>query len=221
MISATDFGQGPNGSGDAPACPCRWRLARVAAVTLASALTLGCASRVVGAGSDTVEGQAILAALEHVAEIMWEPEREIVVGGRAAIAHDGERSLTASTRSFLDTAFEARNWRWSTENPLTTENCRFPTDFCRLKDPTELHLSFAVWPWPGEEDYAGDASSLSANGFVVQPVAGKEGYKVHVEWLSSLALREGGHRAVLGGEELLVTRQPEGWVVEVMGSWIS
>jgi len=55
----------------------------------------------------------------------------------------------------------------------------------------------------------------------VKPVVGEEGYKVHVEWLSSFRLREGGHRATLGGEELLVTRQPEGWVVEVIGSWIT
>jgi len=221
MISAASSGRQQTGPGDAPVRTRSRPSPRVAVLALLSAHALGCASRVVEAGSTTAEGEAILTALEHVAEIMWEPEREILVAGRAAIAHDGERPLTAYTRGFLNTAFEARSWRWSDENPLTTENCRLPTDYCQLKDPTELHLTYAVWPWPGEADYAGEPSSLSVNEFVVKPVVGEEGYKVHVEWLSSFRLREGGHRAVLGGEELLVTRQPEGWVVDVIGSWIT
>lgn len=193
----------------------------MAVLALLSAHALGCASRVVEAGSTTAEGEAILAALEHVAGVVWEPEGRPVVDGRVAIAHDGQRPLTAYTLGFLNTAFEARSWRWSEENPLTIENCRLPTDYCQLKDPTELHLTFAVWPWPGEADYAGEPSSRSVNEFVVEPVAGREGYKVHVEWLVSLRLREGGHRAVLGGEELLITLESEGWVVDVIGSWIT
>lgn len=221
MISTASSGQQPAGPGDRRARPRHWPSPRIVVLAVLSAHTLGCAGRVVEAGPETAEGEAVLAALEHVAEIMWEPEPEILVAGTAAIAHDGERPLTPYTRGFLNTAFEARSWRWSTEDPLTTENCRFPRDHCQLKDPTELHLTFAVWPWPGEADFAGEPSSRSVNEFVVEPVAGREGYKVHVEWLVSLRLREGGHRAVLGGEELLVTLESEGWVVDVIGSWIT
>jgi hypothetical protein len=93
---------------------------------------------------------------------------------------------------------------------------------CRLKDPTELHLTFSVRPWPGEEDYAKEPSEplAAVDAFVVEPVPGREGYKVHVEWLSSFPWR-GGHRAALGGEGLLVTRGTEGWSVEVVMSWIT
>lgn len=224
MTSAANSTKRLPGPGTVPACAQRWPLTRVAVLALLGTLALGCAGRVVEAGSDTAEGEAVLAALEHVAEIMWEPEWRTLVRGRAAIAHDGEEPLAAATRSFLDEAIAARGWRWSTEEPLVpTGNCRFPSGGdCRLKDPTELHLTFTVWPWPEEVDYTEETYPLlPLNQFRVKPVPGKEGYKVHVEWLSSFRLREGGHRAELGGEGLLVTRQSEGWVVEVVMSWIT
>ena len=190
------------------------------------ALSLGCAvgcARSTGGDSQDAEAEAVLAALEHVAEMMWEPEWRTRVEGKAAIAHDGEKPLSASTRSFLNEAFAERGWRWSTEDPLVpTRSCVFPDGDCRLKDPTELHLTFSVTPWPREEDYAEEPSEPLAapDAFVVEPVPGKEGYKVHVEWLSSFR-RHDGHQAELGGEGLLVTPQPGGWVVEVVMSWIT
>ena len=225
MISAANSGERLPGPAASPDRTRRGQSARVAILALLTVYALGCAGRVVEAGSDTAEGEAVLAALEHVAEIMWEPEWRTLVEGRAAIAHDGgETPLPESTRGFLDAAFEARGWRWSTEDPLVpTGDCAFPHGGdCRLKDPTELHLTFTVRPWPGEEDYAGEPfEPLSAlDAFFVEPVPGKEGYKVHVEWLSSFRWR-GGNRAELGGEGLLVTRQPEGWVVEVVMNWIT
>ncbi len=223
MINAANSGERLPCPGASPARIRRRQSAQVAVLALLGTLALGCAGRVVEAGSDTAEGEAVLAALEHVAEIMWEPEWRTLVRGRAAIAHDGEEPLAASTRSFLDGAIAARGWRWSTEDPLVpTGNCAFPDGDCRLKDPTELHLTFSVWRWPGVVDYAAEPSEpLSAlNAFVVEPAPGKEGYKVHVEWLSSFHWR-GGDRAELGGEGLLVTRQPEGWSVEVVMSWIT
>jgi len=146
MISASSSVQRRTGPGDAAARFRCWPSPRVTILALLSAYTLGCAARVVEAGSATAEGEAVLAALEHVAGVMWEPEGGIAVDGRVAIAHDGEKPLTTSTRTLLDAAFKAQGWRWSMENPLTTENCRLPTDYCQLKDPTELHLTYAVWP---------------------------------------------------------------------------
>ena len=91
-----------------------------------------------------------------------------------------------------------------------------------LSESTRGFLTFTVKPWPGEEDYAGEASRpLPWKGFHVEPVAGEEGYKVHVVWLSSFRRFGGGHGAVLGGEGVLVTRGTDGWVAEVRSSWIT
>ncbi|MDE2804998.1 MAG: hypothetical protein OXN18_07630 [Gemmatimonadota bacterium] len=174
------------------------------------------------AGSATAEGEAVLAALEHVAAMKWGERSTILIEGRAAVAYDSEEPLSESTRGFLDEAFKARGWRWSTEDPLVpTGNCSFPDGDCRLKDPTELHLTFSAKPWPGEDDYRGeDPNLLQWDRFVVEPVAGQEGYKVHVRWLGSFTWR-GGHQAELGGEGLLVTRGNDGLVVESVMQWIT
>ena len=121
-----------------------------------------------------------------------------------------------------DDALEARGWRWATEDPLVpTGNCIFPSGDCRLKDPAELHLTFSVWPWLGALDHAGAPSEqLPVDDFYVKPVAGEEGYKVHISWLSGLPWRD-GHIAELGGEGLLVTHGPAGWEVEVRMQWIT
>ena len=177
----------------------------------------GCAT--FGGGTpDTSEGEAVLAALEHTAARKWEGNSTLVEG-KLAVAYDGQNPLSESTRRFLDDVIEARGWRWSTEDPLVpTGNCRFPLGDCRLKDPTELHLTFAVKSWPAGEDDAADSSwPYPWRDFVVEPVPGQEGYKVHVEWLSSL----GRDLAELGGEGLLLTPGPDGWEVEVHMMWIT
>ncbi len=179
-----------------------------------------------GGAPDTSEGEAVLAALEHMAARKWEGSSTLVEG-KLAVAYDGENPLSESTRRFLDDTIEARGWRWSTEDPLVpNEDCRHPSQACRLKDPTELHLTFAVKPWPAEEDYAaGTADSswpLPWSDFVVEPVPGQEGYKVHVAWLSSLySERLGRDWAELGGEGLLVTHGGSGWEVKRVMWWIT
>lgn len=149
---------------------------RVVVVTLLLACAVGCAESNPAEGQEIADGEAILAALEHVAEIKWSQRTTPLVGGKAAIAYDGEEPLSESARGFLDQAIAARGWRWSTEDPLVpTGNCVFPGGDCLLKDPTELHLTFSVTPWPGEEDYRGeDPDLLQWDRFVVEPVAGQE-----------------------------------------------
>ncbi len=200
-------------------------LARGLVIALLIGPAAGCGARFAGVGPDTSEGEAVLAALEHVAEIKWDARGTTVVKGKLAVAYRGEGPLSRSTSGFLDAALEARAWRWSTENPrVPDENCLHPSQACRLKDPTELHLTFTVWRWPTEEDYAEDPSRWSSpyDGFAVEPVEGREGYKVHVEWLSSYhSERLGRDWAELGGEGLLVTPGPDGWVVERQMWWIT
>ena len=197
--------------------------ARVVVVALLCGCVVGCAKSVAGPSQDISEDEAVLAALEHVAAMKWEQRGATTVEGGLAVAYQGEAPLSESTREFLDAVFEARGWRWSTEDPLVpTGNCLFPGGDCRLKDPTELHLTFSVTPWPGEEDYAQKPPDPLAalDAFVVEPVPGKGGYKVHVTWLSSYRWR-GGHQAALGGEGLLVTRGNDGLVVESVMQWIT
>ena len=150
-----------------------------------------------------------------------------VVEGKLAVAYGGGNPLFESTRRFLDDVIEARGWRWSAEDPLVpTGNCHFPFGDCRLKDPTELHLTFSVVPWPGAEELAPDAADSPRphpwRDFAVEPVPGQEGYKVHVEWLiSHHSARLGRDWAELGGEGLLLTPGPDGWEVEVRMQWIT
>lgn len=199
-------------------------LAGGAAVAAFVGQATGCAT--FGGGTpDTSEGEAVLAALEHMAARKWEGSSTLVEG-KLAVAYDGQNPLSESTRRFLDEVIEVRGWRWSTEDPLVQNGCRHPSLDCRLKDPTELHLTFAVKPWPGEEDYAAGTADSSwshpAKRFVVEPVPGQEGYKVHVEWLSSLYYeRLGRDWAELGGDGLLVTPGPDGWKVERVMWWIT
>ncbi len=197
-------------------------LAGAILVVLAGAHAAGCTTPVVEADPPVTEGEAILAALEHMAEAKWGQRGTIMVRGQAAVKYEGEEPLSESTHAFLDEAFEARGWRWSTEDPLVpTGNCAFPGGDCRLKNPSEVHLTFSVWPWPGEEDYAeGQPEPSSFNRFRVEPVAGEEGYKVHVEWLSSFKWRD-GHMAELGGRGVLVTRGTDGLVVKDVMLWIT
>lgn len=197
--------------------------ARVVVVALLVGCAAGCGRSIAEADQDAAEGEAVLAALEHVAAIKWGQRGTTTVEGKLAVAYEGEAPLSESTRGILDAVFEARAWRWSTEDPLVpTGNCLFPGGDCRLKDPTELHLTFSVTPWPGVEDYAEEPSEPLAalDAFAVEPVPGKGGYKVHVTWLSSYRWR-GGHRAALGGEGLLATRGQDGLVVESVMQWIT
>lgn len=224
MIDTSTVAPRPHRRGIVTTSTPRRLLARGLVVALLIGPTTGCGARFAGVGPNTSEGEAVLAALEHVAAIKWEARGTTVVKGKLAVAYRGDGALLQSTRSFLDGALEARGWRWSTENPrVLNENCFHPSQACRLKDPTELHLTFTVWRWPTEEDYAQDPSgSLPHDRFVVEPVQGREGYKVHVEWLSSYhSERLGRDWAELGGEGLLVTPGPDGWIVERQMWWIT
>ncbi len=198
-------------------------LAGAVIVAMAGVHAAGCAKPVLEADPPVTEGEAVLAALEQVAEAKWGQRGTIMVRGQAAVKYEGEEPLSESTRTFLDEAFEARGWRWSTEDPLVpTGDCAFPGGDCRLKNPAELHLTFSVWPWPGEEDYAEKPESSSFDRFRVEPVAGEEGYKVHVQWLSSFpSSRLGRPQAELGGEGVLVTRGTDGLVVKGVMQWIT
>ena len=192
---------------------------RAILVALACAHAAGCGTPTVDTGPPVTEGGAILAALEHVAESKWGESGTIMIRGQAAVEYRGEEPLSESTRLFLDEAIAVRGWRWSTEDPLVpTGNCVFPSGDCRLKNPTELHLTFSVWPWPGEEDYSEEElDPFLSERFRVDPVPGEEGYKVSVGWLSSL--RDGS--AESGGEGVLVTRGTNGLVVTEVLYWIS
>lgn len=198
--------------------------ARAAVVALLCWYAAGCGTPVLEANPQVTEGEAILAALEHVAEPKWGRSGTIMVRGQAAVKHGGEEPLSDATRVFLDKALEARGWRWSTEDPLVpTGDCAFPGGDCRLKNPTEVHLTFSVWPWPGDEDYTeARPGSLSLDRFHVEPVPGEQGYKVHVEWLSSYhSSRFNGPQATLGGTGVLVTRGTDGLVVRGVTLWVT
>lgn len=198
-------------------------LARAIFAALAGAHAAGCATAVVEPDRHITEGEAVLAALEYVAELKWGQRGTIMVRGQAAVEYGGEEPLSDSTRAFLNEALEARGWRWSTEDPLVpTGDCVFPSGNCRLKNPTEVHLTFSVWPWPGEEDYSEERPEPLSDRFRVDPVPGEEGYKVSVGWLSSYySARRGRDQAEVGGEGVLVTRTTDGVVVKGVGGWIS
>lgn len=195
-------------------------------VVLLGGHLVGCAEPAAVVNPETSEGEAVLAALEHVAALKWrDSDRSTLVEGKAAVAYGGEAPLSASTRGFLDNALEARGWRWSTEDPLLpTGNCAFPIGDCRLKDPTELHLTLSLVP-PSGEACATEHSvppPPPPEGFCWEPTAGEERHGVHVTWLSSYySERRDRDHANLGGEFLLVTRGADGWVVERRGSWIT
>ena len=227
MIDTCRLIRGPRDPG--PTLSPAWRRlqARGAIVALLIGHATGCASYGEGA-PDTSEGEAVLAALEHVAVGKWEEggEGTTLVKGRAVVAYRGDEPLTESTRSFLDEAFAARGWRWSTEDPLVpTGNCGFPLGDCRLKDPTELHLTFS-WVPPSGEACAAEQSvpprPPPPGEFCWEPVAGDARHGVSVTWLSSYySVRIGQDRAFTGGEGLLVTHGNEGWRVESRMSWVS
>ena len=197
---------------------------RAIMVALAGVHAAGCAYHVVEPDPPVTEGEAVLAALEYMAEGKWGQSGTIMVRGQAAVRYRGAEPLSDSTRAFLDEALEARGWRWFTEDPLVpTGNCFFPSGDCRLKNPTELHLTFSVWPWPGEEDYGEEPTGpLSGDNFRVEPVPGEEGFKVHIEWLSSFhSSRLGRPQAELGGQGVLVTRGTDGLAVQSVMVWIT
>ena len=200
MIDSSGIAPRPHRRGIVTTSTQRRLLVRCLVIALLIGPAAGCGARFAGVGQDTSEDEAVLATLEHVAAIKWEAQGTTVVGGDLAVEYRGEAPLLQSTRSFLDGALEARGWRWSAEDPqVPNENCRHPSQACSLKDPTELHLTFTV-----------------------EPVEGREGYMVHVEWLSSYhSSRLGRDMAELGGEGLLVTPGPDGWVVERQIWWIT
>ena len=193
-------------------------LARTVVIALAGAHALGCAKPVVQSGPSASQGGAILAALEHVAESKWGQPGTIMVRGQLAVKYGGEDVLSESTRTFLDGAFAARGWRWSTEDPLVpTGNCVFPSGDCQLKNPTELHLTFQLVPAAEEGGCAAERSGPPRfNSLCWEPVAGEERHGISVGWLSSYYSEGRGRtQAVLGSDGLLVTGGPEGWVIEV------
>ena len=194
-------------------------------VALLSACVADCASPDFEVNPETAEGEAVLVALEHVAALRWGQRRTTVVEGKLAVAHDGENPLAEATRRFLDDAFEARGWRWSTEEPLVpTGNCAFPAGDCRLKDPTELHLTLSmVLP-------SGDACAAEQSvpprppppfEFCWESAAGKERHGVHIQYLSSYIGWRGRDQAELGGYMFLVTYGRDGWEVEDAGWWVT
>ena len=135
---------------------------------------------------------------------------------------DRHRNMTerlrfpTSTRS-LPRRGSGSSWlalvRWKTRSFLPAIVC-FPGGDCRLKNPTEVHLTFSVWPWPGDETTRRhDQESLSLDRFHVEPVPGEQGYKVHVEWLSSYhSSRFNGPQATLGGiRESWLHGEPTDW----------
>ena len=108
---------------------------------------------------------------------------------------------------------------------MPNEDCRHPSQACRLKDPTEVHLTFS-WVLPSGEACAAEQSvpprPPPPGEFCWEPVAGEERHGVHVEWLSSLySERLGRDWAELGGEGLLLTHGPNGWQIKRMMSWIT
>lgn len=188
---------------------------------------VGCAEPAAVVDPETSEGEAVLAALEHVVALKWkDSDMSTLAEGKAAVAFGGESPLSEFTRGLLDNAFEARGWRWSTEDPLVpTGNCAFPLGDCRLKDPTELHLTFSLVPPAGEACVAEQSvppRPPPPGEFCWEPAAGEERHGVHVTWLSSYysEMRE-RDQAVLGDEGLLVTRGIDGWVVQRQMSWIT
>lgn len=206
----------------APTHACRRLLARIVVVALLSGFVSGLANPAVAAGQNTSEGEAILAALEHVAEMKWGQGGTVMVRGQAAVKHAGEDPLSESTRGFLDEAFESRGWRWSTEDPVVPTGCGFPSGDCRLKNPTEVHLTFSVVPPSAEGGCAEQQPGGSTPPhFCWEPAPGEERYGIHVEWLSTLRLWRGGTLAELGGEGLLVTRGTDGWEVDIQMLWIT
>ena len=101
--------------------------ARAVVVALLCGGVFGCAESIAGPGQETAEGEAVLAALEHVVAIKWGQRGTTTVEGKLAVAYEGEAPLSESTCGFLDAVFEARGWRWSTEDPLVaTGSCVFP-----------------------------------------------------------------------------------------------
>ena len=226
MIDTCRPKPGPRHHGPTPS-PAWSRLqARGTIAALLIGHATGCAT--FGEGDrDTSEGEAILTALEHVAALKWEGGSTPLLEGKLAVAYDGESPLSESTRGFLDDAFEARGWRWSTEDPLVpNENCRHPSQACRLKDPTELHLTFS-WVLPSGEACAAGQSvpprpPPAPGEFCWEPVAREERHGVHIEWLSSFySERLGRDWAELGGYGMLFIRGTDGWVAETHMQWIT
>jgi hypothetical protein len=178
-----------------PACN---KLSRAVVVVLLGASAVGCVDSAFEADADTSEGEAVMAALKHVAAIKWGLPEPTPAMTRVAVEYRGETPLPEPTRRFLDGAFEARGWRWSTEDPLVDSgNCYFPLGDCRLKDPTELHLAFSV-----------------------EPTSDERGYRLGVTWLSSRHWNGDGN-AGLGGYGIVVTQGTDGLVAEVYGEWIT
>lgn len=194
-------------------------------VTLTGGHSAGCAGHGVDVDPETAEGEAVLAALEHVGALRWQQRSTTTVEGKMAVAYGGELPLSDPTRSFLDEAFEVRGWRWSAEDPLVpTGNCVFPSGDCRLKDPTELHLTFSMVRPSGEACAAEQSVAPGPpppHEFCWEPVAGKERHGVHIAYLSSYTGWRDRDQAELGGYMLLVTYGRDGWEVEDAGWWVT
>lgn len=190
---------------------------------LAATLTTACqgAAPAVEVDPETAEGEAIVAALDHVAATKWNDAS--LSKGKTAIAYRGEEPLSASTRSFLDEALAARGWHWFAGDPLVpTGDCGFPFGDCRLKEPLELHMTFSVGTSIEMRQDEAVPPPPPPDGFYVDPGDLEGRHDVHVAYISgSYSERLGRNQAFAAGFGMLVTRGADGWVVKVVMEWIT
>ena len=182
---------------------------------------VGCAEPAAVVDPATSAGEAIVAALDHVAATKWEDSS--LSNGKTAIAHDGEAPLSESTRSLLDEALAARGWHWSAGDPLVpTGDCGFPFGDCRLKEPVELHMTFSVGTAIETPQHEAVPLPPPPGGFYVNPGDLEGRHDVSVRYISGYySMRLGRNQALTGGFGMLVTRGTDGWVVKVVMEWIT
>lgn len=184
---------------------------------------IGCAESATVGDPDISEGEAIMAALDHVAATKWNDAS--LSNGKTSIAYDGEEPLSDSTRSLLDEALAARGWHWSAGDPLVpTGNCAFPGGDCRLKEPVELHMTFSVGTAieMRQDEAVPPPPPPKLGGFYVDHGDLEGRHDVHVAYISGYySERLGRNQAFMAGFGMLVTRGADGWVVEVVMQWIT
>lgn len=188
---------------------------------LLGAHLVGCAEPAAVVDPETSEGEAVLAALEHVAATKWNDAS--LSNGKTSIAYDGEEPLSESTRSLLDEALAARGWHWSAGDPLVpTGDCAFPGGDCRLKEPVELHMTFSVGTAIEMREDEAVPPPPPLGGFYVNPGDLEGRHDVSVAYISGYySERLGRNQAFTGGFGMLVTRGADGWVVKVVMEWIT
>lgn len=221
MIDTSTVAPRPYRRGIVTTCTPRRLLARGLVVALPIGLAAGCGARFAGVDPDTSEGEAIVAALDHVVATKWNDAS--LSNGKTAIAYDGEEPLSESTRSLLDEALAARGWHWSAGDPLVpTGDCAFPGGDCRLKEPVELHMTFSVGTAIEMRQDEAVPPPPPPDGFYVEPGDLEGRHDVHVRYISGYySERLGRNQAYMAGFGMLVTRGTDGWVVKVVMQWIT